>query len=282
MSADSFLRLLQFSDGLFPAGGYAHSFGLETLVQCGHVQNASDAAAFLRAYLESSAAPTDAIAVLCARKYALAGDLDACIRLDHYLDALKSAAELRDASRQMGRQTLRVLAELAKIDDCHPERSASAVEGSAFCFSRRVASALAPEDLPSQANDHSRFDSSSRSPLATRHFSSLFSGAVESGATPCHQPVVFGLAAAINNWAPRETASAFLYSASAMIVGASLRLLPLGQLAGQRILAGAGSLIAEISESVLDKSEDDMWSFTPDLEIAAMRHESLDGRLFRS
>jgi urease accessory protein len=230
MPADSFLRLLQFSDGLFPAGGYAHSFGLETLVQSGRVQTADDVAAFLRAYLESSAAPTDAVAVLCARKYALAGDLNACIRLDRYLDALKPAAELRDASRQMGRQTLRILKEL----------------------SSKCATVL------------------------------RFASAVDSEVTPCHHSVVFGLAGAANNWVREETASAFLYSTSAMIVGASLRLLPLGQLAGQRILAGAGLLIAEISESVLDKSEDDMWSFTPELEIAAMRHESLDGRLFRS
>jgi len=314
MPADSFLRLLQFSDGLFPAGGYAHSFGLETLGQSGRVQNARDITAFLRAYLEGSAAPTDAVAVLCARKYALADDLDACIRLDHYLDAFKSAAELRDASRQMGRQTLRVLNELAKIGDCHseraerttegrtpsdeeslfaagaghgplichPERSDSAIEGSAFSVSRGVASALAPEDLPSHANEHSRFDSCSHSPLATSHFLSRFASAVESGVTPCNHSVVFGLAAAANTWEPRETASAFLYSTSAMIVGVSLRLLPLGQLAGQRILAEAGSLIAVLSETVLDKTEENMWSFTPELEIAAMRHESLDGRLFRS
>ena len=94
--------------------------------------------------------------------------------------------------------------------------------------------------------------------------------------------MVFGLTAAAFDWPARETASAFLYAASAMITGAALRLLPLGQLAGQRILAGAGSLIGALSESILDKNESDMHSFTPELEIAAMRHEALDARLFRS
>jgi urease accessory protein len=67
----AFIHLLQFADGLFPAGGYAHSFGLETLVQSGRVQTADDVASFLRVYLENSAAPTDAVIVLAARKAAL-------------------------------------------------------------------------------------------------------------------------------------------------------------------------------------------------------------------
>ena len=33
------LTLLQFADGLFPAGGFAHSFGLETYVQDGRVRD---------------------------------------------------------------------------------------------------------------------------------------------------------------------------------------------------------------------------------------------------
>jgi urease accessory protein len=227
--SNAFIHLLQFSDGLFPAGGYAHSFGLETCVQSGLVKNADDVASFLHAYLDSAAAPTDAIAVLCARNAAGENKLPSCLHLDEMLDALKPASELREASRQMGRQTLRVLKEMS------------------------------PDAFVAQ-----------------------FASKVESEATPCHHSVVFGIAAAVSNWPPHETASAFLYSTSAMIVGASLRLLPMGQLSGQRILWNASALIAELSESVQSKTKEDMWSFTPELEIAAMRHESLDARLFRS
>src|ERR1700690_1640588 len=108
----AFIRLLQFADGLFPAGGYAHSFGLETFVQSGRVQTADDVAAFVRAHLESSAAPTDAVLALASRRAALAQDLQTCLRLDQMIEALKIAAEPREASRQMGRQTLRVLNDL--------------------------------------------------------------------------------------------------------------------------------------------------------------------------
>lgn len=229
MDASAFLHLLQFSDGLFPAGGYAHSFGLETLVQSGRVQTPSDVAAFLRAHLENSAAPTDAVLALASRKAVLSQDLQGCLRLDRMLEALKIAAETRETSRQMGRQTLRVLHDL------------------------------------------------SRDP-----FVASFSGEVESGNARCHHPVVFGIASAVMDWPPEETVSAFLYSTSALIVGASLRLLPLGQLAGQRILWNLGPVIASLSRGSVDKTEEDIWSFTPEIEIAAMRHESLDARMFRS
>ncbi len=106
---------------------------------------------------------------------------------------------------------------------------------------------------------------------------------MESGAAPCHHPIVFGIAAAVIDWPPEETASAFLYSTSALIVGASLRLLPLGQLAGQRILWSLAPSIASLAHGVQsDQTEDDIWSFTPEIEIAAMQHESLEARLFRS
>ena len=40
MTKDALLSLFQFSDGLFPTGAYAHSFGLEYYVQSGAVRNA--------------------------------------------------------------------------------------------------------------------------------------------------------------------------------------------------------------------------------------------------
>jgi urease accessory protein len=65
-------------------------------------------------------------------------------------------------------------------------------------------------------------------------------------------------------------------------VGAALRLLPLGQLAGQRILWNLNPLIVTLAQEAREKHEAEMWSFAPALEIASMRHAFLDARLFRS
>ncbi len=57
------LTLLQFADGLFPAGGFAHSFGLETYVQDGRrARSAPVSRRSSCAHLEGSAGPADAVA----------------------------------------------------------------------------------------------------------------------------------------------------------------------------------------------------------------------------
>src|SRR5215470_14258578 len=106
-SLEALLALLQLADGLFPAGGFAHSLGLETYVQAGMVRDAAGLAAFLGAQLEGNAGPTDAVAVVCAGRFAAAGDIEGCLDLDARLDAMRWVPELRAASLQMGRQTLR-------------------------------------------------------------------------------------------------------------------------------------------------------------------------------
>jgi urease accessory protein len=226
---DNFLSLLQFADGLFPAGAYAHSFGLEYYVQCGEVRDATGVERFLRAYLDGSAAPTDAVASLCALRMAKMEDLGACIALDETLDAMKTVTEPRDASRQMGRQTLRV------------------------------------------ANH-----------LIEHRLLAEFSEAARNERTPGHHPIVLGIIGGAMAWPPKEMVAAYLYSTSASLVGAALRLMPLGQLAGQRILWNIRPLIAKLAAEVQGKTEDDLWTFAPALEIAAMRHAMLDARLFRS
>jgi len=226
---DNFLSLLQFTDGLFPAGAYAHSFGLESYVQSGGVNDAEGVEQFLRAYLSGSAAPTDLVALLCTWRAGKTGDLRECIAIDETLDAMKAVSELRDASRQMGRQTL------------------------------RVANYFASHALLAE-----------------------FGEAVTADLSPCHHSVVFGMIGASMGWPGLEMASAYLYSTSAGLVGAALRLLPLGQLAGQQILWNIRPLIASLAEEAQEKNREDMWSFAPALEIASMRHATLEARLFRS
>ena len=229
MSAESLITLLQFSDGLFPAGAYAHSFGLETYVQSGAIADASGAEEFLRAHLEGAAGRIDAVAVVGALRAAEGRRISRCLELDEILEAMKPAAELRAASRQMGRQTLRVAAQVL----------GDSVIGE-------------------------------------------FAEIVHLGATPCHHAVVFGIAGAAQGWDPSDAAIAYLYATSAAMAGAAVRLIPLGQMQGQTIIRSLAPLVVSLAENALELSTSDMAGFAPALEIAAMRDERLDARLFRS
>src|SRR5262249_11460726 len=71
-ATDVLLAVLQLADGLFPSGGFAHSFGLETYTQSGAVRDAEGVAAFVRAHLEGSAGPADAVAAAAAARGAAA------------------------------------------------------------------------------------------------------------------------------------------------------------------------------------------------------------------
>ena len=61
-------------------------------------------------------------------------------------------------------------------------------------------------------------------------------------------------------------ATAYLYATCAGLVAAALRLIPLGQLAGQRILWALAPSITKLVEEVKEKEMADIWSFAPGIE----------------
>ena len=96
---DILLTALQFGDGQFPGGGFAFSWGLETLVTDGKLARA-DFAAFLDGQLRYRWAPFDRI--LVAHAHAAANDLPRVLELDDLADALMTIDSARLGSRRAG------------------------------------------------------------------------------------------------------------------------------------------------------------------------------------
>ena len=104
--------LLQVNDSQFPSGAYAHSMGLEALAQRELVNNADDVEAFLHRQVLPSLLAFELPLLAKAHALAASGDLDALRSLDDELDAWKLAAELRQASRQLGSRRLVMIRKL--------------------------------------------------------------------------------------------------------------------------------------------------------------------------
>jgi urease accessory protein len=112
MTSDPWLWLLQANDTAYPSGAYAHSFGLEELVESGVVQTAGDLENFLRKQILPALLTFEIPFFARAHAAACAGDVDGLLALDCELDAWRIPAELRDASRRIGSQRLDLLAQL--------------------------------------------------------------------------------------------------------------------------------------------------------------------------
>ena len=61
-----------------------------------------------------------------------------------------------------------------------------------------------------------------------------------------------------------------------------MKLVPLGQSSGQRILVKLIALLPAIADNALAMQEDGLSNFSPGLAIASSRHETQYTRLFRS
>lgn len=105
--------LLQVNDSQFPSGAYAHSLGLEDLVQRELIRDAGDLEAFLRDQIGPALLSFDLPMFGRAHAAAVAERVDDLAALDRELDAWKLAAEPREASARMGSRRLALVRRLA-------------------------------------------------------------------------------------------------------------------------------------------------------------------------
>ena len=95
-------------------------------------------------------------------------------------------------------------------------------------------------------------------------------------------PVAVGACAAAHGVPLPETAQAFVQAFAANLVSAGVRLIPLGQTDGLRVIARLEPLIPRIVADALGAGLDDVGGVAVLADIASMRHETQYTRLFRS
>lgn len=103
LSINRAMRMMQFSDSMFPVGSFSFSNGLESAVAQGIVTDGPS----LREFVLSAAhqgATCDGIAVLAAHRGATAGDFSAILAADHAVIERKLNEEARTMSTRMGKK----------------------------------------------------------------------------------------------------------------------------------------------------------------------------------
>lgn len=213
--------LLHLSDSALPVGAYAHSSGLEGMVQMGIVHDADSLGLFLLRDVAHSLRHIDLPLVHKAHAAALDVHDDELERLDRLSWALRPARQIREATSTIGRQQLRVYRET-----------------------------WAPQNLPSLPH--------------------------------CQSPVVIGVIAAFSHIPARAAMLSLAYQTYSGLVQASLKMLPVGPQATQKLLHRALAEIRSTLTDAIDFADEKLGSFNPLWDIAASRHERAPARMFLS
>lgn len=95
-------------------------------------------------------------------------------------------------------------------------------------------------------------------------------------------PVAFGAAAAGLGLPAAQVIALYLHAFASNLVSAAVRFVPLGQTEGQAALAALHPLIASLAETASTLGPDALESAALGADLAAMRHETLDVRIFKT
>lgn len=100
--------------------------------------------------------------------------------------------------------------------------------------------------------------------------------------TPCNYAIAFGMAAAHWQIDLRASVLGYLHSWASNLISAGIKLIPLGQTVGQKLLFDLSQDITQCTEVVLVWEDEQLGNCGWGLALASMAHETQYTRLFRS
>jgi urease accessory protein len=230
-----------------PVGGFSYSEGLEAAVESGRVTHEAQAAHWLTDQLNVALARGDlavmAKAVVAWRR----DDRERVAELNRWVWMTRETAEFRLQCEQMGRSLLDWL--------------------------RNQEPANLPSDGPQNSgNNNSKLSNKEK---RQSQINWLWTQ------SPSY-PIAFALAAADVVAPVRDVLLAFGFGWAENMVQAALKAVPLGQSAGQRILAQLADALPVAVDRAMALPDSHRAAFSPLLAIVSAQHEAQYSRLFRS
>jgi urease accessory protein len=99
---------------------------------------------------------------------------------------------------------------------------------------------------------------------------------------PCNYSLAFGITAQLWNLSIEDSILSYLQSWTHNLITVGVKLIPLGQTQGQKILNQINEIILVVYPEILSLKDDQLFSCNIGLSLASMKHEQLYSRLFRS
>ncbi|OUL24920.1 urease accessory protein UreF [Nostoc sp. RF31YmG] len=99
---------------------------------------------------------------------------------------------------------------------------------------------------------------------------------------PCNYAIAFGIAAAHWQIDMKAALLGYLHSWASNLITAGVKLIPLGQTAGQQLLLDLQELLSVAMVEILALEDDELSCCSWGLSLASMQHETQYTRLFRS
>ncbi|WP_177200694.1 urease accessory protein UreF [Roseateles sp. YR242] len=267
------LRLVWLASPALPIGAFSYSEGLEAAVEHGHVHDDVSAGQWLSQQL-ALLARGDMAAIAHGMQAWRDNDEAALMALADWLRTTRDSAEARLQSEQMGQSLLVWLRPqgMVSADQLTRLTRLCTPAGSLACNPADRA-AHNPPNSPPRSVPHSPLPSPSHGPLHSAphgpphspHYALVISLALSAIDVPIEQ----ALQAQAFGWAENQ-------------VQAALKAVPLGQTAGQRVLARLASEIPQAVATAIATPPERRQLFAPMLSILAARHETQYSRLFRS
>ena len=222
--------LLQVNDALFPIGGYAHSYGLETYIQKGLVTNEQEAWNFLQNRLRYGMLYNELLCTRLALEYAAEKNEKKLCGLEELIEASFIPRETREAGNKLG----------------------------------------------------SRFAKTVRS-MEISYESEIFEKHCENrkGKSMAYS-VVYGVFCAAAGIPAGQALEHCLYARTSAMVTNCVKIIPLSQTFGQRLLVRSYDLMSCLLQEVYELTEEDLCRSAPGFDIRSMQHESLYSRLYMS
>jgi urease accessory protein len=248
MSTDnaSLLMLLNWMSPTFPIGSFAYSHGMEQAIADGRVVTQDDVQGWIADLLQSGSGWNDA--VLFAQCWHCNPNAIAL--------ALAGSSKRYSETTQLGRNFNIAAAVWTEPMSPHPP------------FGH-----LLPLEETGEGNKIGLLPTLLAGEGARRE---------DEGTQAMAYPVAAGLACTRMSIPQEQALAAYLQGFCAALVSVAVRLVPLGQTSGLKVLRNLAPLISATAQRAATATLDDLGSNCIASDIAAMKHETLEPRIFRT